>query len=71
MRQPFIGVVIGQGGGLDRVQIVYQLGRKIVLLLRGVLWRSSPWGGRLGWFLSLPARWGEENKNETGQKKGA
>ncbi len=71
MRQALIGVVIGQGGGLERVQIVYQLRRKIVLLLRGVLRRSSPWSWRLGWFVSLPARCGEENKSETGRKKGA
>ena len=66
MRQSFIGVVVGQGGGLDRIQIVYELRRKIVLLLAGVLWGSSPWSWRLGWFLSLPARCREENKSETG-----
>src|ERR1700680_169853 len=71
MRQPLIGVVIGQGGGLDRIQIVYQLRRKIVMLLGGVLRGSSPWSWRLGWFLSLPARCGEENNSETGRKKGA
>src|SRR5258708_8309778 len=71
MRQPFKGVVIGQGGGLDRVQIVYQLRRKIVLLLWGVLWRSSPGRWRRGWVLSLPARCGEGNKKETSQKKAA
>ena len=71
MRQSFIGVVIGQGGGLDRIQIVYELRRKIVLLLAGVLWRSSPWSWRLGWFLSLPARCGVENKSEAGRKKEA
>ena len=66
MREPFIGVLIGQGGGLDRIQIVYQLGRKIVLLLGGVLWRSSPRSWRLSWFLSLSAGCGEENESETG-----
>src|ERR1700738_847622 len=70
MRQLFIGVVIGQGGGLDRHQIVDQLRRKIGLLLGGA-WGGSPWSWRLGWFLSLPERCGEENKSETGRKKGA
>ncbi len=71
MRQPFIGVVVGQGGGLDRVEVFDQLRRKVVLLLWGVLWRRSPWSWRLDWFLSLPAGCGEENKSETGRKKSA
>src|SRR5258708_36678590 len=56
MRQPFIGVVVGQGGGLDRVEAFDQFRRKVVLLLWGGLWRRGPWSCRRALLLSLPAR---------------